>query len=242
MVTLTAVGEIRYNQDSMKLKTASKLLAALAIAGVIALVPARAFAITPAQLLILTDRSAKLCAAGDGYETYCAQAASYQALAKAAFEKPADEREAFIKANNGDSLNAPYLKTVEAYNKAVDAGDINPNSSGSGSTDDKEFSGDCNNGGVEVSVGISGKNECVGGDGVNPIYAYLKGIILFMGGAIGLAVVITIIVAGIQYSSSAGNPANITKAKERLMNAVIGLVLYLFLAAILRYLVPQIFV
>ena len=97
----------------------------------------------------------------------------------------------------------------------------------------KAYAATC--GGVEISVAV----DC--GNASNPIYGYLRGIIIFLGGAIGLAVIITIIVAGIQYSSSAGNPANITKAKERLTNAVIGLVLYLFLAAILRYLVPQIF-
>lgn len=90
-------------------------------------------------------------------------------------------------------------------------------------------------GGVEISVAV----DC--GSASNPIYGYLKGIIIFIGGAIGLAVVISIIVAGIQYSASNGNPQNIAKAKERIINAVIGLVLYLFLAALLRYLVPQIF-
>lgn len=87
---------------------------------------------------------------------------------------------------------------------------------------------------VSIDVGCDGTSE-------NPIYDYLRGIIIFLGGAIGLAVVITIIVSGIQYSSSNGNPQAIAQAKDRLVNAVIGLVLYLFLAAILRYLVPQIF-
>lgn len=97
---------------------------------------------------------------------------------------------------------------------------------------------ECGSGDHSVEVAID-----VGCDSSkpNPIYDYLRAIIIFLGGAVGLAVVVTIIVAGIQYSASNGNPQNIAKAKDRIINAVIGLVLYLFLAAMLRYLVPQIF-
>lgn len=104
----------------------------------------------------------------------------------------------------------------------------------------------CPEGSVEVSVSVDGTSHCVGNTkstnpSDNPIYIYLRGIIVFLGGLIGLAVVISIIVAGIQYSASNGNPQNVAKAKERLVNAVIGLLLYIFLAAILRYLIPQVF-
>lgn len=64
---------------------------------------------------------------------------------------------------------------------------------------------------------------------------------MFMGGLIGLFVVISLVVAGIQYASSGGEPANIAKAKERIFNAVIGLLLYIMLAAIIRYIVPGVF-
>lgn len=218
-----------------------KTLFAFVLAATMLIIPITAHALSAEQLLILTDKANKLCAASSvnsAYTPYCPQATSYQNLAKAVFAKPESERSAYIKSQGGDSLNAKYLIAVDTYNKAVAKGDIE-SSAGSGAS---SFDGDCNDGGVKISVGVNGTNECVGGNGVNPIYAYLRGIIILLGGAIGLAVVITIIVAGIQYSSSAGNPANITKAKERLTNAVIGLVLYLFLAAILRYLVPQIFV
>jgi len=96
---------------------------------------------------------------------------------------------------------------------------------------------ECGSGDSAVEVSIDVKCSGTG----NPIYDYLRGAIIFIGGLIGVAVVITIITAGIQYSASNGNPANVAKAKERLVNAVIGLLLYLFLAAILRYLIPQVF-
>lgn len=89
--------------------------------------------------------------------------------------------------------------------------------------------------GVKLSIGV----DC--GNNSNPIYAYLQGIIVFMGGLIGLFVVISLVVAGIQYASSGGEPANIAKAKERIFNAVIGLLLYIMLAAIIRYIVPGVF-
>lgn len=92
---------------------------------------------------------------------------------------------------------------------------------------------DC--GGVKIAIDV----KC--GTNSNPIYAYLQGIILFMGSLIGLAVVITLIVSGIQYASSAGEPANIAKAKQRIFNAVLGLILYIMMAAILTYIVPGIF-
>lgn len=90
-------------------------------------------------------------------------------------------------------------------------------------------------GGVDVSVKVG----CSDND--NPIYAYLSGVIKFIGGLIGLMIVITLIVSGIQYSASAGEPANIAKAKDRIFNAVIGLILYIFLAAILTYIIPGVF-
>lgn len=220
------------------------LLSALFVVTTLVL-PVRVQAITGDQLLILFDKSSQLCAASSKNQAYVAYC-SYSTITATHVNKLKSLNEAqridYVK-SLGNSLDAPYLKSVDAYNKAVDAGDVvQSSSSSSGSA-----VANCPDGSVEVSISPGGSDitpttngtSCVAGK--NPIYTYLRGIILFMGGAIGLAVVITIIISGIQYSSSAGNPANITKAKERLMNAVIGLVLYLFLAAILRYLVPQIF-
>lgn len=221
---------------TLRSQTAKLFIAAFMLLAT--LLPTRASAITTEQLLILTQRSQQLCAAGGDYASFCVVSNQAKAYANAVVKLPADERAAYIRQNIGTSLDAQYLKAVDSYNKAVDAGEITT-SSDTGSSADAD--GNCPEGSVEVSVAVNGNETCVGSEDVNPIYAYLRGIIIFLGGAIGLAVVITIIVAGIQYSSSAGNPANITKAKERLINAVIGLVLYLFLAAILRYLVPQIF-
>ncbi|MEX0932018.1 MAG: hypothetical protein WDZ81_00230, partial [Candidatus Saccharimonadales bacterium] len=55
---------------------------------------------------------------------------------------------------------------------------------------------------------------------------------------IGLIIVLMIVVSGVQYIASAGNPDTVKAAKKRLNNAVIALVLFIFMAAILNFLVP----
>lgn len=90
--------------------------------------------------------------------------------------------------------------------------------------------------GVDISIDVG----CAPGSG-GPIYAYLRGIIKFASGLIGLAAVAAIIISGIQWMAAAGNPAAIKQAQGRLANAVGGLILFILMASILRYLVPNVF-
>ncbi len=87
---------------------------------------------------------------------------------------------------------------------------------------------DCPNGQVALSVRIGGSN-CVNG-----IYAYLQRVVTLIEGLIGVAIVIAIIVSGLQYITSAGSPDAVRSAKKRLFNAVISLVLYLMAVAIIK--------
>lgn len=195
--------------------------------------PRVAQAATASEVQDIAAKAFRLCAAdAERYKNDCTYAEKFNKVAKAA------------EAKNGEAAQAAYIKSQisnfsdvkSAVNKrylaAVQDGKIN---SEGDATVGSSYSGkdDCGGVAVSVDVGCSGTG--------NPIYDYLRGIIIFIGGAIGLAVVISIIVAGIQYSSSNGNPQNIAKAKERIINAIIGLLLYLFLAAIIRYLIPQVF-
>jgi hypothetical protein len=101
------------------------------------------------------------------------------------------------------------------------------------------FTGDCGNGGVKVSITPSGSgNNCVGSKTDNPIYAYLRTIIKFAGGLFGILMVLMIVVSGIQYTTSAGNAQGIESAKKRIGNAVLGIILFLLMGAILNYLIP----
>ena len=83
---------------------------------------------------------------------------------------------------------------------------------------------------------------CVGddydGDTLNPILDVLYAIIRFLSLGVGIVIVGSIIWAGIQYSSSQGNPEQTQAAKSRIQNAITGLVLYMFIYALIQYLVP----
>lgn len=67
---------------------------------------------------------------------------------------------------------------------------------------------------------------------------YLNKFINFLAALVGVAVVASIIFGGIQYGSSAGDPAKVTAAKNRIRNAILALLAFLFLYALLNFLVP----
>lgn len=55
---------------------------------------------------------------------------------------------------------------------------------------------------------------------------------------VGITIVIMIIVAGIQYSSAEDNPQKVQAARTRIVNAIIALIVFIFMFAILQYLIP----
>lgn len=75
-------------------------------------------------------------------------------------------------------------------------------------------------------------------DEQNPIYTYLRTIIRFLSAGVGLVIVTMIIISGVQYSASGGNSDGMQAAKKRLGNAVVALLLFLFMTAILNFLIP----
>jgi hypothetical protein len=77
------------------------------------------------------------------------------------------------------------------------------------------------------------KNACANG-----IYDLLNQAIAFLSAGIGIVVVIMIIVGGIQYSSAGGDPQKVAQAKSKITNALLALVAYIFLYAILDWLIP----
>ncbi|HEX9679476.1 MAG TPA: hypothetical protein VGA08_02540 [Candidatus Saccharimonadales bacterium] len=72
----------------------------------------------------------------------------------------------------------------------------------------------------------------------NPIFKRLADIVNFLGLGVAIAVTGLLVVGGIQYITSAGNPQQISSAKSRIRNALIALVLYIFMYAILQWAVP----
>ena len=58
---------------------------------------------------------------------------------------------------------------------------------------------------------------------------------------LGIVTVIMIILGGVQYTTSAGDPAKVTKAKNTIMYGVIGLVIALLAFAIVNFVLANVF-
>ena len=86
-------------------------------------------------------------------------------------------------------------------------------------------------GGVETALISCGDNE-------NGIYGVLAIVVNVLTAAVGVAAVIGIVIAGVQYMTSSGDPATMTKAKNRIVQVVIGLVAWGLMWAFLEWLLP----
>ncbi|MBA3758544.1 hypothetical protein H0X10_02840 [Candidatus Saccharibacteria bacterium] len=70
------------------------------------------------------------------------------------------------------------------------------------------------------------------------IMFYIAQFTRVLSGLVGVVVVVMIAYGGIQYSMSKDNPQEAAAAKDRIRNAVIALVFYMFIFAFLQYLIP----
>lgn len=80
--------------------------------------------------------------------------------------------------------------------------------------------------------------QCSGGDCSGLINKYVNPFIRLLGALIGIVVVISLVVGGIQYSASSGDPGKISAAKSRISNSLIALLAYFFLFFFLQWLIP----
>lgn len=80
--------------------------------------------------------------------------------------------------------------------------------------------------------------DCNKDDGCSIIKKYVNPLINLLSMAFGLIIVISLIIGGIQYTASTGDPQKVTEAKKRIVNTIIALVAYLFLFAFLQFLIP----
>ncbi len=67
---------------------------------------------------------------------------------------------------------------------------------------------------------------------------YINPAIQLLAGLIGVVIAISIIVGGIQYTTSEGDPQKAAAAKSRITNALIGLAAFLLLYAFLQFIIP----
>lgn len=72
----------------------------------------------------------------------------------------------------------------------------------------------------------------------SPIIDIIFAIIRFLSFGVGLIIVMSLVIAGIQYITSSGNPEATAKAISRIRATVIALILFIFAFAILNYLIP----
>jgi len=72
----------------------------------------------------------------------------------------------------------------------------------------------------------------------NPIFKDINVIVTFLSGMVGVIVVGTIILGGIQYTMAGDNPQAVTAAKQRIINGVIALVAFLLIFAFLQWIIP----
>lgn len=93
----------------------------------------------------------------------------------------------------------------------------------------KVFAASC--GGVNTAL-----IECESGE--NGVWAIIGTVLDVMLVAIGAAALIGIIISGIQYMTSSGNPAAMTKAKNRIVQVVIGVAALVLMWAFMQWIIP----
>lgn len=69
-------------------------------------------------------------------------------------------------------------------------------------------------------------------------YKYINPLVGLLSAAVGVVVVIAIIIGGIEYSSSGGDPQRAASGRKHITNALLGLLVYFLLYAFLQFLIP----
>lgn len=90
---------------------------------------------------------------------------------------------------------------------------------------------------IQTSIDFGNSSLC-NADGANPITAILLWAIGFLAAGVGIAVVIGIIFGGITYAMSDGDAGKAKEGQGMIVNAVIGLFLFIFLWAGANFLIP----
>ncbi len=86
-----------------------------------------------------------------------------------------------------------------------------------------------------------GSRECnkdVAGECVSKMFDYINYAIAAIAALTGVVIIIAIIAAGIEYASAGGDPQKVASAKNRIRNAIIGLIAFGLLFGFLSWLVP----
>lgn len=164
------------------------------------------------------------------------------------------------------SYEGSYNGSSCVWSKFSSSGDSSNNSgsgsgSGSGDSDYKgpggensssaNSTGSTKQGGGDASETVTGKaceegasvsilgNKCVSDDGSgSSIFTVLNIALQVLTWGIGIAGTFGIVISGIQYMTARDDPAQMTKAKNRIIHIAIGLVAYAVMWAFLQWLLP----
>jgi hypothetical protein len=98
----------------------------------------------------------------------------------------------------------------------------------------------CPTGQIQLSSPLLSGKDCIPNDGSNggPIMIYLVMVIQYASSAVGLVIVLMIVIGGVQYITSAGDPGAVKAAKGRITNAIIALICFFLMFAILNFIIP----
>lgn len=109
---------------------------------------------------------------------------------------------------------------------------------GGGDNLDKNGDPDACGGESCIDTAADPNAECNKENGCDLIAKYVNPAILLLSYSFGLIATLSIIMGGIQYAASAGDPQKVAAAKKRIINTVIAVVAYFFLYAFLQFLIP----
>jgi len=70
------------------------------------------------------------------------------------------------------------------------------------------------------------------------VESYIDPLVKLLSGLVAVFVVLSIVIAGIQYSSAADDSSKVSAAKDRIQKAIIALLAYIFLLAFVQYVLP----
>jgi hypothetical protein len=97
---------------------------------------------------------------------------------------------------------------------------------------------------TSINFGCYG-NSCTNSSGPGYCASYHNGIedlifavIRFLSDGVGLIIIVSVIIGGIQYILSRGDPNATAKAVNRLVSTVVALIIFIFAYAILNYVIP----
>ena len=114
--------------------------------------------------------------------------------------------------------------------------------SGAGLVFDEDVAGkdQCGKGDKQVQVGfnIGCRGNDYPRDTLNPIVDMAFAVFRVLSVGVGMVVIGSIIIAGIQYSASRGNPQATQASIKRITSAITALLLYVFMFAIANFVVP----